>query len=336
MRDKNGAEVWLVAVKATFAIENDGTLSVAEEQEEVNIAPKFRDVPDSSSLLYDTDLPHLKRNTDFLIEGHAYAPQGQPAKKVDVAFKVANRQKVLRVIGDRQYVKTLAGITLSSPQAFMKMPITYERAFGGTDLLSEDSKYHAWEERNPVGCGFVTNEAHLAGKFAPNIEDPRAPIKHWKDRPRPVGFGPLAGHWAPRVELAGTYDEQWEKTRQPLLAADFDERYHQCAPEDQQIPGYLKGGELIELFNLTPNGRLQFYLPRLSLSFTTNFDGSSSEQHQAMLHTVTVKPDTSKVVMVWHTHLECHHKVLKLTNTSIRLKKRLMLSERGKANEVVV
>jgi len=51
---------------------------------------------------------------------------------------------------------------------------------------------------------------------------------------------------------------------------------------------------------------------------------------------VTIKPDDAKVVVVWHTHLECHHKVLKLMNTSIRLKKRLMLSERGKTNEVAV
>ena len=261
VRDKNGAEVWLVAVKATFSIEADGTVSIAEEQEEVNIAPKFRGAPDCSSLLYDTDLPHLKKNTDVLIEGHAYAPQGRPTKMVDVAFRVAKTQKILRVIGDRQYVKTLAGITLSAPQAFTKMPITYERAFGGTDLLSDDPKHHAWEAHNPVGCGFVTKGSHLAGKTAPNIEDPQALISDWKQRPRPAGFGPIAGHWSPRVELAGTYDEHWEETRQPLLAEDFDERYHQCAPEDQQVAGYLKGGEQVDLFNLTPNG----YLDRKSV-----------------------------------------------------------------------
>ncbi len=336
VRDKNGAEVWLVAVKATFSIEADGATSIAEEQEEVNIAAKFRGAPDCSSLLYDTDLPYLKKNTDILIEGHAYAPQGRPVKEIDVAFKVAKIQKILRVIGDRQYVKTLAGITLSAPQTFTKMPITYERAFGGTDLLSDDPKQHDWEARNPIGCGFVTKKAHLAGKSAPNIEDPGSLISHWKNRPRPMGFGPIAGHWSPRVELAGTYDEQWEETRQPLLAEDFDERYYQCAPEDQQIPGYLKGGELVDLYNLTPNGHLQFHLPRISLSLTTNFDDGTREQHRAVIHTVTIKPDDAKVVMVWHTHLECHHKVLKLMNTSIRLKRRIMLSERGKTYEIVV
>jgi len=336
VRDKNGAEVWLVAVKGTFNIESDGTTNIAEEQEEVHIAPKFRGAPDCSSLLYDTDLPHLKRNTDVLLEGHAYAPQGKLVKEIDVAMKTGKIQKILRVIGDRQYVKTEVGIKLSTPQPFTKMPITYERAFGGIDQLSENPKDHDWEARNAIGCGFVTREEHLEGKAAPNIEDPKALIKNWKQRPRPAGFGPIAGHWSPRSELAGTYDENWEETRQPLLAEDFDERYHQCAPEDQQETGYLKGGENVDLYNLTPNGHMQFFLPRISLSFTTNFDDGSSVQHRAVVHTVTIKPDHSKVVMVWHTHLECHHKVLKLNKTSIRLKKRIMLSIRDNTNTVGV
>jgi len=76
---------------------------------------------------------------------------------------------------------------------------------------------------------------------------------------------------------------------------------------------------------------MQFYLPRLSFSITTNFYDGSSEQHRAVLHTVTIKPDVPRVVLVWHTHLECHHKVLKLNNTSIRLKQRIMVSEHDKS-----
>jgi len=68
VRDKNGAEVWLVAVKGTFSIEPDGSIQLAEEQEEVNIAPKFRGDPQSASLLYDTDLPHTKKILIFLLK----------------------------------------------------------------------------------------------------------------------------------------------------------------------------------------------------------------------------------------------------------------------------
>jgi hypothetical protein len=323
VRDKNGAEVWLVAVKGTFSIQPDGGVRLAEEQEEVNIAPKFRGAPETSSLLYDTDLPHIKRNTDILIEGHAYAPRGKPVTKVDVALRVGNLRKRLRVTGNRAWQKSLWGVKLSRPQPFLKMPIIYERAFGGTDQTSRNPKHHGWEPRNPVGCGFVTKAHHLVGKPAPNIEDPSRLIHRWKQRPSPVGFAPIAGHWSPRIELAGTYDEDWEKNRLPLLPEDFNETYYQCAPKDQQVPGYLKRGALFELYNMTPKSELKFRLPQVSLGFTTHFDDNSVEEHRGVLHTVIVKPDFNKVVMVWHTHLECHHKVLKLLATTIRLRQRM-------------
>ncbi len=336
VRDKNGAEVWLVAIKGTYDIQPDGSLLVAEEQEAVNIAPKLREGSETPSLLYDTDLPHKKANTDVLVEGHAYAPKGQPTRKMNVGLKVANINKTLTVTGDRVWEKMLTGLSMSSPQPFLKMPLIYERSFGGTDQLSENPKHHDWEARNPVGLGFATKAEHLLRKPAPNIEDPKSLVCYWNDRPRPMGFGPVAGHWSPRVELAGTYDEEWEKTRQPLLAKDFDERYYQCAPQDQQASGFLRGGEKVELFNFTPNGHLLFKLPRFYFSITTHYFDGTSETHRAVLHTVTIKPDDPKVVLVWHTHLECHFKVLKLSHTTVRLKQRVLQSESDKENSVVV
>ncbi len=335
VRDKNGAEVWLVAVKGTFDIRADGTTVPAEKQEKVVLAPEFAGDPQSSSLLNDTDLPHKKLATDVLLQGHAYAPAGKPATRLSVGLKVANIQKVLHVTGDRVWLDSIGGVAISDPQPFLKMPITYERAFGGMDLIDEDEKQHDWDVRNPAGCGFATKAEHLIGKPVPNIEDPNDLITGWKQRPRPMGFGPIAGYWHPRVKLAGTYDENWEKQRLPLLPEDFDERYHQSAPEDQQVPGYLKGGELVQLVNLTPEGRFQFLLPRIFLGFTTHFFDGTSESHRSVLHTVILKPDVPQVVMVWHTYLPCHHKVLKLSNTEIRLKQPVLGSAQARTvNEV--
>jgi len=330
VRDKNGAEVWLVAIKGTFLINRDGSIRLAEEQEEVHIAPKFRGAPESTSLLYDTDLPHFKKNTDILIEGHAYAPEGKSVTKLDVSFRVANTKKKVRIIGDRIWKRGLLSISLSRPRPFVKMPIIYERAFGGCDQISEKQKHHGWEARNPIGCGFATKAKHLLGKPAPNIENPSALIKRWKKRPAPAGLGPIAGNWSPRVALAGTYDEKWEKERQPLLAEDFNEMYYQSAPKDQQASGFLKGGEMVEVYNMTPDSVLKFRLPRVTFGISTNFDDNTTEVHRAALHTVTIKPDFPKVVMVWHTHLECHHKVLKLLHTTVKMKKGVLQSEKDK------
>lgn len=320
VRDKDGAEVWLVAVKGTFDILLDGTTKLSEEQEKVVLAPIFSGNPQSSSLLNDTDLPHKKIATDVLIQGHVYAPEGKPVTSLSAGFKVANIKKILHVTGDRIWFDSIIGTSISDPKPFIKLPITYERAFGGMDLMDDDEKKHDWDLRNPAGCGFATKANHLIGKLIPNFEYPNELISNWKQRPSPAGFGPIAGHWHPRVKLAGTYDENWEKTRLPLLPEDFNEKYYQSAPDDQQTTGYLKGGELIQLLNLTSNSKLQFLLPRIFLAFTTYFDDGSQEEHRAVLHTVILKPDILKVVMVWHTHLPCHHKVLKLNNTNIRMK----------------
>jgi hypothetical protein len=40
-RDADGAEVWIVAVRATFSIQPDGQVLVAEEQQDVCQVPKF-------------------------------------------------------------------------------------------------------------------------------------------------------------------------------------------------------------------------------------------------------------------------------------------------------
>ncbi len=328
VRDKCGAEVWLVAVKGTFDINPDGSLVLADKQEEVVIAPEFRGDPQSSSLLYDTDLPHKKHATDVLVFGHAYAPQKKPIKSIKVALKVASINKVLQVTGDRVWADTPGGVSMSFTKPFLKMPIDYERAYGGMDLTSNDPIQHDWDVRNPAGCGFAIKDKNLVGKSVPNIEYPNELIKNLLRRPLIAGFGPIAGHWSSRVRFAGTYDEKWEKTRQPLLPEDFDERYYQCAPQDQQVQGYLKGGELVQLINMTPSGHLQFRLPHFNFSFVTYYDDGSSDHHRADLHTVIIRPDVLRVVMVWHTHLECHHKVIKLSNTTISLKERILLSER--------
>src|SRR5262249_34378976 len=152
----------------------------------------------------------------------------------------------------------------------VKMPIVYEKAFGGVDQKS-DHPERDWEWRNPVGTGFAISPDHLDGVALPNIEYPNELIRKWKDRPCPAGFGPIGCHWQPRVEFAGTYDDKWMKERQPLLPEDFDDRFFQCTPQDQQAADFLHGGEPVELLGLTPGGELQFRLPKIFLGFETRF-----------------------------------------------------------------
>ena len=56
----------------------------------------------------------------------------------------------------------------------------------------------------------------------------------WGDY-RPMGFGPGRPRLDAPLSYAGTYDQNWLDNVFPFLPADFDERYYQAAPEDQQI-----------------------------------------------------------------------------------------------------
>jgi hypothetical protein len=316
VRDREGAEVWLVAVKGTFDIQPDGSTRVADQQAEVQLAPEYSGEPGKSSLLYDSDLPRTKVTTDIIVNGHAYAPRGEPATSVTVSFRVRDVVKSLRVTGDRVW-KGFGFLVWRSPcRPFIKMPITYERAFGGMDLRSKNPKRHKWDPRNPVGTGFVRARSHLIGQRAPNIHVSGLNSFFGFRKPPPAGFGVIAGHWKPRVKLAGTCDTKWQTERAPLLPEDFDDRFYQCAPPDQQTARFLIGGEAVYLRNLTLGGSLGFKLPRVVLGFETDF-GGESVSHRANLHTVILEPDIPRVMLVWHTALQCHPRVTKLRRTRI-------------------
>jgi hypothetical protein len=319
VRDRQGAEVWLVAVKCTFDIKPDGSTEISKEQPPVLRVPEYYGEPGKSSIKYETDLILAKKKTDILLLGHAYAPGGKSVAKLDVGFRVGPVQKVLRVFGDREW----GAFGASSPQPFTKMPLVYERAFGGVDRQSQHPEYD-WDWRNPVGTGFAISRSNSNGMRIPNIEYRDKLICGWDNRPPPAGFGPIASHWQPRAAFAGTYDEHWMKTRQPLLAEDMDDRFFQCAPIDQQSSQFLRGGERAVLLNLTPDSELRFDLPRLYLGFETRFyDGSREVHKNRSLHTVILEPDFPRVSLVWHTALPCHFKVQKLERTIVTLKQDL-------------
>lgn len=316
VRDRHGAEVWLVAVKCTFDVGADGTLTVSAEQPPVLRGPEFTGEPGRSSVKYDSDLVLTKSTTDVLMVGHAHAPEGRPVTEMEVGWRVGPVHKVLRVWGDRQYGKT--GPT--SPQPFVRMPIVYERAFGGVDRHSAHPE-RDWDARNPVGIGFVTEGRHATGMPLPNIEYPEQRLQSWKDRPVPAGFGVVASYWQPRATLAGTYDDKWMTERQPLLPEDLDDRFFQCVPPDQQAPSFLHGGEPVALYRVTSEGELRFALPRVDLRLETHFyTGPPLVHAPAALHTVILEPDYPRVSIVWHSALPCHSRVQKLERTIVAVR----------------
>jgi hypothetical protein len=319
VRDRDGAEVWLVALKAAFDIHPDGSLSIAKEQDPVELAPAFFGDPAETSLKHESDIVWARTGTDVFVCGSAHAPD-EPVQRLQIGFRVGPVQRVAAVIGDRVWERgPLGGMRATPPQRFKTMPLRWECAFGGTDARGEPP---CWEPRNPVGRGFhaKSRQDQISGRRLPNIESLLHPINHVRDHPEPVGFGAIARHWMPRAGYAGTYDMAWQRTRRPLLPDDFDVRYQRAAPVEQQVDGFLEGQEEVRLINLHPQAaNCSFRLPCVRPTFRTLFRDRPRVTHSGRMTGVTIDTDRARLTMVWVSELPCHHDIQRLRMTQVGL-----------------
>jgi hypothetical protein len=328
-RDERGHEVWLVAIKASFEIDPAGKQRLLKDQTPVNMAPVFGSDP--NELLDETDFNLEKKHTDILIEGHVHAPGGRPAVESVARIKVGDLDKTVNVVGDRVFMPGPVSVRMSRPEPFTKMPIGWRRTYGGSDL--EASKPD-WDQRNPVGTGFAADPQRLVGKTGPNFEYPDAPYRDHRSG-KPAGFGPVARHWQPRMRYAGTYGQEWEKTRDPLLPRDFSRMYYQCAPEDQQTKTPLLGYEDVRLGNFTADGFLQFLLPRLNFNIITEFYNRPDRRHDAAtIHTLRIKPDLRQFSITWMSVLPVPYDEERLKRTTVKIRARRGVSPAAAATGV--
>ena len=319
LADLDGSEIWVVVVKATFDI-SLGRVVIAPVQAPVCLTDEYHGKPGESSLKYESDLTYRKPGTDIVVNGHAYAPGGRNAARIDATVKVGPVEKTVRVYGDRYWRRGVVGLRASAPKPFDRIPLLYECAYGGADTSADDPKKRGVEERNPIGVGFGMSRAFLRGKPLPNLEDPRDEIGRWKHRRAPAGFGLVCRHWLPRRKYVGTCDERWLATRCPLYPDDFDVRFFLGAAAGLTATPHLRGGERVELTNLTPAGKLSFDVPRIGISMRTRI-GDRWLYHHAQIGSVIFEPDHPRVMLVWQSMIQCHRRKFELDTTRITEKR---------------
>lgn len=290
--DAEGREVFVAAVKASFRWQRDGSLQPLPEQIPVAVADKFGEPPAKSGLIMAGEMSLPKPRVDVLLQGDIVP--AATVDQIDCTLEVGNQLfKTLRVFGDRYWrASAIRSVVPSKPKPFAKMPIAWERSFGGTD--KDDPA--CIDRRNPVGRGISKKSSTLEGHPVPNFEDPRAPIGDPLKRPTPVGFGPVAPHWQPRSDFAGTYDKAWEEGRFPLLPVDFDPRFLDAAPADQQLDRYQPGVE-VRLTDFTPARRDRFVLPDLTPLLTVVEAGTIHEV-KSTVDTIVIDPGAARVSIV--------------------------------------
>jgi hypothetical protein len=296
--DRAGHELVVVAVKATYDFPEDGLRpQFSSEQIPITTSDRFSGEPGLSAPLYEADLAHRKPFCDVLLNGSAHAPDGIPAAKVPVGLKVGAMIKAFNVVGDRVWEVGTLSVSTSPPLHFTALPISYDNAFGGVDLgASETSKLKSYPA-NPVGRGYCPSRREIDGQKLPNTEELQRTVDDTKGPYQPLAFGSVGRNWQPRASFAGTYDQAWMDHRAPFWPDDFDDRYFQAAPSDQQIPHPL-GNEEVVLKNLTPLGGLvRFNLPIFKPQVLFVPHRGAPMQHAVRTDTVLFEPDLKRFTL---------------------------------------
>jgi hypothetical protein len=138
--------------------------------------------------------------------------------------------------------------------------------------------------------------------------------------PMPACFGASAPFWQPRAGYAGTYDEQWKTGRAPYLPEDFDKRFCNAAHPDLMYPGYMQGGEPVQISHMHPKGILKFDVPRVGLSTRITLAGSDATP-DFNLETLVLEPNQLRMSLVWRAALPCDKRALKISDVRIALRK---------------
>jgi len=322
-----GEPILSVLLKRSYDIVPEGPCARAEQDSELVPCDEFWDSPMNSAVRHESDLVAFKLGTDVVLNGRVHAPGGTPVPWCYTGLHIAGRSKQVLVVGDR-VARFVEGGTpvFTEPVPFVTMDVRYERAYGGTDVYS-DPKVRYPYPNNPLGRGFAVanTRASVDNLPLPNFEDPSdlltperlciGEFANWVRQPFPTGFGWYPGTWMGRTRYAGIMpgdraaqlerrqayaqllpeDQRPDFLARPLPAMDFS--YFQGASRGLAMP-YLSGGEEVWVENLTPEGRVHFFLPadrpRIGLDI-----GGDFREAVPVIHTVMIRMEERQIDVVW-------------------------------------
>lgn len=292
------ARALTVILKATFDFK-DGAWAPAKKQRDLAVdTPHMDDI--GRSLAWASDLAPVKTCSDFFVLGSFYQPGGVAAPEGRGAIQLAKLRKELAFYGVGYAAKVPEGGWMQTARLPMtSVPLRWEFSYGGLA-----------DSRNPMGRGI--DPVHLpSGRdmaLLPQIEYPEDASRPLGDPIRPANFAPVPPSFQMRTRRLGTRDRHWSVFRAPLPPKDYDPRYHNAAPDDQQASDFALGDEPLILTNLHPTiPELTTNLPGLRprVGLLRNILGVVTPQEVTMrLDTVIALPDEDQFVLTWRGVIE--------------------------------
>ena len=316
--DPSGREHAVVVAKRQlhFPTVSGGVCSWSGEAPEICTSDVFSGEEGLSAVLIESDYALRKPYCDVILNGAAYAPNGVPTGRVNATMQCGTVTKSVAVFGKRIWEPGVVGSVATEPEPFDRQVISYDFAFGGTDTLDPADTTPAMYPLNTVGMGWHRwgNRAIVDGTELPRCENPLKLVSAaWDEDIIPFSFGPLARGHPDRAKFAGTYDDAWVEERFPHLPDDYDDRYAQSAPLDQQMR-HPVGGEVIKLNNLMSgqDGPFEMHLPALDLPVVFARLRGPDIPVKSVTDTIIIEPDRRAVSVVTRASLPLNRDILEM------------------------
>ncbi|MBW2458302.1 MAG: DUF2169 domain-containing protein [Deltaproteobacteria bacterium] len=286
----------IITAKATFCFSPGETALDTQAPFPLSLEPVVTELG-----LLPPDLPYQVADERFevVVLGCAHAPSQEPVTEMRVAVSVGDVRRELVVTGDRSWAVHDGHTMMSSPVPFSRMPLTWERAFGGRCKIEVDDGAFVVvaDPINPAGRGYdVARDAQAQAEYLeappgfpryeyerllPNLERPDERVATPEDRPRPAC-------WATRPIDSGLRAEPLLQGMPDRVATAVEAGRVESAVRvlrsacDEWVIDRPPAAAAVTLEGLAPGGAVSFPLPQLSV----HADYSASNRRG----TVTLRP----------------------------------------------
>jgi hypothetical protein len=282
--------IGLLTAKLTVQFDDRGNTAIDSQ----NPHPLYPDEQPTELGLLPSDAAQRRDGAfEVIINAAAHAPGGRPTEAMLVSAQVGAVVRYLQVSGDRAWIDAGGAPTISRPIPFLRMPLTFARAFGGTaeTWVDADTALDVRDPLNHHGRGFDARAAaeSLAAsleappgfpvlsqelRMLPNLEDPQRLITRPEDAPKPccwstvprdIGFSQIRQiERAQALIAAGGGALEALADNDALTDAALVELHHRAHPDwilERPPPARAR----VSLRGLSPAGveRVEFELPQV-------------------------------------------------------------------------
>lgn len=277
--------IGMIVAKLTFKLLPDGRTEL-ESQEPFPLYGT--EEPTELGSLPSDAVQRRDQAFEVIVLGAAHAPHGRPTRSMMVSLQVGSVTRSMVVTGERAWSRTTGHKPqITAPVPFVRMPLTYANAHGGTaeanidmhtvidlrDRLNQHGKgFDAEAQAMQVAAGLKAPTGFPYLRYTrqlPNLEHPEHRIVAWEDAPEPYCWATVPQDTAfaqiralRRMDLLGKLRRTPEQDEHPpTLEQGIEQLYHRAHPD--WIIELPRPQAIVTMHGLTPEGRWAFMLPQV-------------------------------------------------------------------------